>query len=63
MSLMESIEKDVIRTHPELQFFLEGDGIRQQVMQRILFLYAKLNPGVQYVQVYLHTYIIYPTMS
>jgi hypothetical protein len=49
--LQESIEKDVIRTYPELKFFLEGEGKRQQALQNILFLFAKLNPAIEYVQV------------
>lgn len=62
--LYESIEKDVIRTYPCLHFFAdqsgadgEGEGERGHVLspqhaalQRILYLYAKLNPGIKYVQ-------------
>lgn len=48
--LRREIHKDVIRTRPELQFFLEADGARRDAMKRILFVYAKLNPGVRYVQ-------------
>ena len=50
--LVEEIHKDVVRTHPDLQFFLDkehGPG-RYEALQRILFVYAKLNPGVRYVQ-------------
>jgi hypothetical protein len=44
--------QDVIRTHPEIRFFLEDTThIHYSAMQRILFVYAKLNPGVKYVQV------------
>lgn len=49
-SILDSIQVDVIRTYPELKFFLEGEGKCQQIMQNVLFLYAKLNPGVRYVQ-------------
>lgn len=51
LELLEEIEKDVIRTHPEIQFFLEDhDHVRYNAMQRALFIYAKLHPGVRYVQ-------------
>ena len=57
--LYESIEKDVIRTYPCLHFFAsdqsggeEGGGHSRPhaALQRILYLYAKLNPGIKYVQ-------------
>lgn len=50
--LFDEIEKDVLRTHPDLQFFLDPalGPARYQAMLRVLFLYAKLNPGVRYVQ-------------
>tara|TARA_A100001015_G_C15004170_1_gene719931 strand:- start:82 stop:2214 length:2133 start_codon:yes stop_codon:yes gene_type:complete len=45
--LREEIWKDVQRTHPGLHFFtLEN----YEKMERILFIYAKLNQGVRYVQ-------------
>lgn len=47
----DSIQKDVIRTYPDLHFFLEKEGESQTCLQNILFLYAKLNPGIKYVQV------------
>lgn len=49
---MEEIRKDVIRTHPDLNFYLDPDKgpLRYSAIQRILFIYAKLNPGVRYVQ-------------
>jgi hypothetical protein len=46
--LKQEIHKDIVRTCPEHTFF-EG-SIRRQAMERILFIYAKLNPGVGYVQ-------------
>ena len=49
--LMDEIQKDVIRTYPEMQFFADHDGKHQQTLSRILFVYAKLNNGVKYVQV------------
>jgi hypothetical protein len=56
--LRDEIQKDVVRTLPELAFFLEGTGpdgdnagpLRYEAMKRVLFVYAKLNPGVRYVQ-------------
>jgi len=50
--LCEEIHKDVIRTHPDLNFYLDREHgpARYGALQRILFVYAKLNPGVRYVQ-------------
>jgi hypothetical protein len=53
--VVDSIQKDVIRTYPDLHFFLEKEGQCQTCLQNILFLYAKLNPGIKYVQVGLLT--------
>ena len=51
--VMEQIDRDVMRTHPDMHFF-SGDGpeveARRAEMRRALFLFAKLNPGVRYVQ-------------
>lgn len=47
--LYESIEKDVTRTHPALHFFAENSS-HHEALQRILYLYAMLNPGIKYVQ-------------
>eukprot|EP01120_Amphizonella_sp_Union-15-10_P002986 TRINITY_DN13288_c0_g1_i1.p1 TRINITY_DN13288_c0_g1~~TRINITY_DN13288_c0_g1_i1.p1 ORF type:complete len:373 (+),score=62.57 TRINITY_DN13288_c0_g1_i1:104-1222(+) len=48
------IEKDVKRTFPHLHFFRSGrtDGPidHYDAVKRILFIYAKLNPGIHYVQ-------------
>ena len=50
-TLMDEIQKDVVRTHPDINFFnTEPVGIHQSVMQRILFIYAKVHPSVRYVQ-------------
>jgi len=51
IDLNEAIRKDVNRTYPELQFFI-GDkgGERLRRLERVLFVYAKLNPGISYVQ-------------
>lgn len=52
--LLEEIRKDVARTLPHLLFFLEPNedlGLRRYAaLERILFLWAKLNKGVRYVQ-------------
>ena len=48
--LLDEIRKDVVRTHPDLQFFLEAEGglglRRYAALERILFVWAKLNKGV-----------------
>lgn len=53
-TLLDEIRKDVVRTHPDLNFFLEPDdhiGLRRYAaIERILFVWAKLNKGVRYVQ-------------
>ena len=52
--LLDEIRKDVIRTHPDLRFFLEPEEDlgqkRYAALERILFVWAKLNKGVRYVQ-------------
>eukprot|EP00804_Cyclotella_cryptica_P015503 CCRYP_003552-RA/>CCRYP_003552-RA protein AED:0.03 eAED:0.03 QI:1348/1/1/1/1/1/3/215/607 len=54
IQLLDEIRKDVIRTHPDLRFFLEPkDDLGQKryaALERILFVWAKLNKGVRYVQ-------------
>ncbi|PKA49994.1 hypothetical protein AXF42_Ash017533 [Apostasia shenzhenica] len=51
--MIEQIDRDVKRTHPDLQFF-SGDSYlaktNQEVLKRILIVFAKLNPGIRYVQ-------------
>lgn len=48
--LLDEIRKDVVRTHPDLQFFLNPQknlGLRRYAaLERILFVWAKLNKGV-----------------
>jgi hypothetical protein len=48
---LEEIRKDVVRTHPDLRFYLEPQdnlGIRRYAaLERILFVWAKLNKGVR----------------
>lgn len=52
--LLDEIRKDVVRTHPDLYFFLEPEQNlgqrRYAALERILFVWAKLNKGVRYVQ-------------
>ncbi len=49
----DQIARDVDRTHPDIHFFNNQDGsslIHKQCMKRTLFIFAKLNPGLAYVQ-------------
>jgi hypothetical protein len=49
----DQIARDVDRTHPDIHFFNNQDGssaLHKQCMRRTLFVYAKLNPGLMYVQ-------------
>jgi len=52
--MLSEIEKDVRRTFPHLHFFNSGatdvPTKHYEALRRILFMYAKLNPGVGYVQ-------------
>ncbi|XP_044332449.1 TBC domain-containing protein C1952.17c isoform X3 [Triticum aestivum] len=50
---VEQIDRDVKRTHPEMQFFNGGSSdalSNQESLKRILTIFAKLNPGIRYVQ-------------
>nr|GMC73234.1 TBC1 domain family member 13 [Ipomoea batatas] len=51
--IMEQIDRDVKRTHPDLHFF-SGDTpfakSNQEALKDILIVFAKLNPGIRYVQ-------------
>ncbi|KAL6535059.1 hypothetical protein OROMI_026433 [Orobanche minor] len=51
--IMEQIDRDVKRTHPDIPFF-SGDSTfsksNQEALRRVLIVFAKLNPGVRYVQ-------------
>jgi hypothetical protein len=47
--LLESIEKDIVRTNPDHPFF---NSNAQVALTCILFVYAKMNSGVSYVQVF-----------
>lgn len=50
--LLDEIRKDVVRTHPDLSFYLEPDkgSRRYAALERILFVWSKFNRGVRYVQ-------------
>lgn len=51
--VLEQIERDVRRTHPDMHFFSGDDEVPQQnreAMCRALFIFAKLNMGLMYVQ-------------
>ncbi|XP_008808195.1 TBC1 domain family member 13 isoform X2 [Phoenix dactylifera] len=51
--IIEQIDRDVKRTHPDMLFF-SGDSSfaksNQEALRRILTVFAKLNPGIRYVQ-------------
>eukprot|EP01116_Phalansterium_solitarium_P016473 TRINITY_DN3837_c0_g1_i1.p2 TRINITY_DN3837_c0_g1~~TRINITY_DN3837_c0_g1_i1.p2 ORF type:complete len:336 (-),score=114.08 TRINITY_DN3837_c0_g1_i1:114-1121(-) len=46
--IIEEIDKDVRRTLPHMQFFAMAQ--HSTALRQILFIYAKLNPGIRYVQ-------------
>lgn len=50
---VEQIDRDVKRTHPDMHFF-SGDSslakTNQEALKNILIIFAKLNPGIKYVQ-------------
>mmetsp|Transcript_6766 Transcript_6766/g.11814 ORF Transcript_6766/g.11814 Transcript_6766/m.11814 type:complete len:319 (-) Transcript_6766:63-1019(-) len=52
--LLAEIEKDATRTFPQLHFFnhdpTQGETKHYEALRRILFIYAKLNPGIKYIQ-------------
>ncbi|XP_059651450.1 uncharacterized protein LOC132299035 [Cornus florida] len=51
--IIEQIDRDVKRTHPDMNFF-SGDTSfaksNQEALKNILIVFAKLNPGIRYVQ-------------
>ncbi|CAN6722632.1 unnamed protein product [Malus baccata var. baccata] len=51
--IIEQIDRDVKRTHPDMHFF-SGDSqdakSNQDALKDILVIFAKLNPGIRYVQ-------------
>lgn len=48
--LLFEIEKDIKRTYPTLHFFRGENEAHPEALQRILFIWSKLNPGINYVQ-------------
>ncbi|XP_042422305.1 TBC1 domain family member 13-like isoform X2 [Zingiber officinale] len=51
--IIEQIDRDVKRTHPDMQFFNGDSSIAEsnrEAMRHILIIFAKLNPGIRYVQ-------------
>ena len=54
VELQEEIQRDVNRTHSGMHFFArmlaETEETTRQLLNRMLFVYAKLNPEVAYVQ-------------
>ncbi|KAJ3675717.1 hypothetical protein LUZ60_004759 [Juncus effusus] len=51
--IVEQIDRDVKRTHPEMPFFSGESSLaksNQESLKRILMIFAKLNPGIRYVQ-------------
>ncbi|KAG1674587.1 hypothetical protein FOA52_001836 [Chlamydomonas sp. UWO 241] len=51
--VMLQVERDVLRTQPTMEFFTgetpEAETHREE-LKRCLFMYAKLNPGLRYIQ-------------
>ncbi|TKY47833.1 TBC1 domain family member 13 [Spatholobus suberectus] len=51
--IIEQIDRDVKRTHPDMHFF-SGDSqfakLNQEALKNLLIIFAKLNPGIRYVQ-------------
>ncbi|XP_075654125.1 uncharacterized protein LOC142624443 isoform X2 [Castanea sativa] len=51
--IIEQIDRDVKRTHPDMHFFsgnLPFAKSNQEALKNILIVFAKLNPGIRYVQ-------------
>ncbi|MEW5317161.1 MAG: hypothetical protein WDW38_008487 [Sanguina aurantia] len=51
--IIQQVERDVVRTHPDMHFFTgdsEESELHREEMARALFMYAKLNPGLCYIQ-------------
>ncbi|XP_052136855.1 uncharacterized protein LOC127755238 isoform X1 [Oryza glaberrima] len=46
--ILEQIDRDVKRTHPEMPFF--SAKANQESLRRILIIFSKLNPTIRYVQ-------------
>lgn len=52
VKLYEEIYKDVLRTYPDIEFFInESNSSNVQIaLLRILYIFAKVNPNISYVQ-------------
>ncbi|KAF9663467.1 hypothetical protein SADUNF_Sadunf17G0053100 [Salix dunnii] len=51
--IIEQIDRDVKRTHPGMHFFSGDSSLaksNQEALRNILIVFAKLNPGIRYVQ-------------
>lgn len=51
--IIEQIDRDVKRTHPNMPFFSDDSSFaksNQEALRHILIVFAKLNPGIRYVQ-------------
>ncbi|KAL3634392.1 hypothetical protein CASFOL_021446 [Castilleja foliolosa] len=51
--IIEQIDRDVKRTHPDIPFFSGDSAVaksNQEAMRNILIVFAKLSPGIRYVQ-------------
>ncbi|KAK2443168.1 Ypt/Rab-GAP domain of gyp1p superfamily protein [Trifolium repens] len=51
--IIEQIDRDVKRTHPDMPFFCGDSQLaksNQEALKNILIIFAKLNPGIRYVQ-------------
>ncbi|XP_066337021.1 uncharacterized protein [Miscanthus floridulus] len=46
--ILEQIDRDVKRTHPDISFFSSKSN--QESLRRILIIFSKLNPSIRYVQ-------------
>ncbi|RLM58550.1 uncharacterized protein C2845_PM18G07020 [Panicum miliaceum] len=46
--ILEQIDRDVKRTHPDMPFFSAKSN--QESLRRILIIFSKLNPSIRYVQ-------------
>ncbi|KAJ6296357.1 hypothetical protein OIU78_024244 [Salix suchowensis] len=53
IEIAEQIDRDLLRTHPDLKFFSGESSFskkNREAMRSILLLFAKLNPAIRYVQ-------------
>ncbi|KAF3337381.1 TBC1 domain family member 13 [Carex littledalei] len=51
--MIEQIDRDVKRTHPDMNFFCGDSSLalsNQDSLRNVLIIFAKLNPGLRYVQ-------------